>query len=76
MKLLHSLLGMLEFKPGTRGAYTPPEKMFAPLEKCDGDSLKQLDILLKNLGLSQKTFRRSFGSNLVTGLLEFTARVF
>jgi len=36
---------MLEFKTGARGAHTPPEKMFAPLEKCVGDSLKQLDIV-------------------------------
>jgi len=44
-KLLHSLLGMLLFKPGTREAHTPLEKMFAPIEKCVGDSLKQLDIV-------------------------------
>jgi len=36
---------MLEFKPGTREAHTPPEKIFAPLEKCVGYSLKQLDIV-------------------------------
>jgi len=36
---------MLEFKPGTRGAHAPPEKMLAPLEKCVGDSLKQLNIV-------------------------------
>jgi len=36
---------MLLFKPGTREAHTPLEKMFAPIEKCVGDSLKQLDIV-------------------------------
>jgi len=61
-KLLHSLLAMLEFKTGTRGAHTPSEKMFAPLEKCVGDSLKQLDILQKIYAL---LIRKLFAAPLV-----------
>jgi len=47
---------MLEFKPGTKGAHSPPEKMFAPLEKCVGDSLKQLKTVLKNRAPLRKLF--------------------
>jgi len=51
-------------------------KKFSPtLEKCIGDSLKQLDVVQK-ISAAQKTLRPSFGSTLVTGLLEFTARVY
>ena len=48
-----------------QGGKIPPKNFFAPLEKCVGHSLKQLDSF-KNLSPFQKTLRPTWCLKLVT----------